>query len=678
MATYDTLQVDIGNAPNDNQGDPLRQAFDKINQRFQELRIFVSNRGDWMPNTAYTADPNRDWVIVDGVGYLATINHVSGATFAADLAAGKWVDADSVNALVAAQDAQADVDALRADLASTTSGNGAELVGFKQAGTGAVDRTALSKMRERVSVFDFMTPAQIADVQSGAGEMNVTAAIQAAIDAVHTSGGGEVFMPEGTYSVGATASPETWQAYAAGGTIETLGPAACCLILRDRVYLRGAGINATLIVLPLSTNVDGVYVTNSPNGYGIKDLTIDGRWNEIAELNSHGVFWVTSIITGEASTVFSNGEILNVGVRRFSSYGFGIEYGVFKNNLFDNIYIQKTGADGIDVKNRHSNRGNRISNATISEFGLRASLLSQAGIDLRGEGWSIISPRITDYGRSDTEHAAIRFRENSTGVDTNGAGASKSFVQDFVIQATNTNTRGIESYGSACTIGPGDISGCSLGVWIKGLNENVAATDNLIFGVTVDGNGSSGNAFASEGPFVLRTRWVGCTAKNISQGWRPAGSDDQIIGCAVGSGVAFPLLLTGNPTRLTITSSPSLTFEQKAPSFLSEGPITIANNAVVFVPTGNSSFYRFGLISTASAGAAQPLNLFGFRPSSSPQCTSIVTIAATTNVLFTTGVLTGTTGGVGNFTVSAVEGGLYIENRGGSSRTVHLTFFGPR
>jgi hypothetical protein len=92
MATYDTLQVDIGSAPNDAQGDPLRQAFDKINQRFQELRVFVSNRGDWQPSTAYTANPNRDWVIVNGVGYLATSNHTSGATFAADLAAGKWVD----------------------------------------------------------------------------------------------------------------------------------------------------------------------------------------------------------------------------------------------------------------------------------------------------------------------------------------------------------------------------------------------------------------------------------------------------------------------------------------------------------------------------------------------------------------------------------------------------------
>ena len=180
MATYDTLQVDIGNAPNDDQGDPLRQAFDKINQRFQELRIFVNNRGVWQPSTAYTADPNRDWVIVDGVGYLAISNHVSGATFAADLAAGKWVNADSVQ--------------LRADLASTVSGNGAELVGFKQAGTGAVDRTALSKMQAIVSANDF----EGADKTGGSES---SGAFLLALQKIKLAGGGVLTAEPGIYKV---------------------------------------------------------------------------------------------------------------------------------------------------------------------------------------------------------------------------------------------------------------------------------------------------------------------------------------------------------------------------------------------------------------------------------------------------------------------------------------------
>ena len=44
---------------------------------------------------------------------------------------------------------------------------GSALVGFLQSGTGAVSRTVQSKERDIVSVFDFMTTAQIVDVQSG-------------------------------------------------------------------------------------------------------------------------------------------------------------------------------------------------------------------------------------------------------------------------------------------------------------------------------------------------------------------------------------------------------------------------------------------------------------------------------------------------------------------------------
>lgn len=162
MSTYDTLKVDIGNTPNDDQGDPLRTAFDKINQRFAELRIFVSNRGNWQPNTAYTANPNRDWVIVAGVGYLATGNHISGATFAADLAAGKWLAADALLAI-------AQTDALRADLASAA---GAASVGFRQFGAGAAHRSLQAKAREVVSIEDFGANGTLA------GD---TAAIKAAI-----------------------------------------------------------------------------------------------------------------------------------------------------------------------------------------------------------------------------------------------------------------------------------------------------------------------------------------------------------------------------------------------------------------------------------------------------------------------------------------------------------------
>lgn len=89
-------------------------------------------------------------------------------------------------------------DILRNDLASTASGKGAALVGFKQAGAGAVTRTAQSKMRESVSVLDFgADPTGVADS---------TAAIQAAINQIKTQGGGSVVFPYGNYKVTSTVS----------------------------------------------------------------------------------------------------------------------------------------------------------------------------------------------------------------------------------------------------------------------------------------------------------------------------------------------------------------------------------------------------------------------------------------------------------------------------------------
>ena len=79
-------------------------------------------------------------------------------------------------------------------LDAVTGSNGAASVGYMPAGTGAVATTVQAKLRERVSVFDFMTAAQIADVQAGTALVDVTAAFQAALNS-----GKSLFVPAGTY-----------------------------------------------------------------------------------------------------------------------------------------------------------------------------------------------------------------------------------------------------------------------------------------------------------------------------------------------------------------------------------------------------------------------------------------------------------------------------------------------
>lgn len=69
---------------------------------------------------------------------------------------------------------------------------------YTPAGTGAVVSTVQSKLRESVSVFDFMTAAQISSVVARDKTQDVTAAIQNAL-ASFGSGGGTLHMPKGLY-----------------------------------------------------------------------------------------------------------------------------------------------------------------------------------------------------------------------------------------------------------------------------------------------------------------------------------------------------------------------------------------------------------------------------------------------------------------------------------------------
>lgn len=85
--------------------------------------------------------------------------------------------------------------ALATQLASSA---GAAGVGFLQSGTGAVARTAQSKLRERISVFDFMSESQIADVTGGTASIDVRGAIANAVVAAR---GKVLVFPKGQYRI---------------------------------------------------------------------------------------------------------------------------------------------------------------------------------------------------------------------------------------------------------------------------------------------------------------------------------------------------------------------------------------------------------------------------------------------------------------------------------------------
>ncbi len=157
--------------------------------------------------------------------------------------------------------------------------DGSNLVGFLQAGSGAVPRTAQSKMRDVVSVFDFMTAAQIADVQAGTALVDVTAAIQAALN----SGAASVFFPDGNYLITSTITVGSGQSvFGNGGAVITQGANDInCLdissTLNVEIYgLHFSGAAATLSGTNFTAN-HAVYGSSTTNAT-IRNCTIYGFW----------------------------------------------------------------------------------------------------------------------------------------------------------------------------------------------------------------------------------------------------------------------------------------------------------------------------------------------------------------------------------------------------------------
>ena len=119
---------------------------------------------------------------------------------------------------------------------------------------------------QNVTIGEILTVFNVADYGAlGDNSTNDTAAIQAAIDAAATAGGGVVFLPAGTYSVGASGSTAGGQDYS--------------LFLKDKVHLCGAGMFRTTI--KAANNSDCDIITTVESGrkslMAVTDLTIDGN-----------------------------------------------------------------------------------------------------------------------------------------------------------------------------------------------------------------------------------------------------------------------------------------------------------------------------------------------------------------------------------------------------------------
>lgn len=155
---------------------------------------------------------------------------------------------------------------------SDKSANGAlvkaQLNSFLQSGDDAVQRSVQGKLRDVVSVFDFMTEAQIADVKAGTLTLDVTTVIQAAIDAL-----------PGTFDVFANFSGNQYSGkpspilFFPAGTYKV---SERILIEKNNVAIRGEGWNASIIKYVGNSIISEVIRFRNSHYGELSDIGIDG------------------------------------------------------------------------------------------------------------------------------------------------------------------------------------------------------------------------------------------------------------------------------------------------------------------------------------------------------------------------------------------------------------------
>ena len=137
-------------------------------------------------------------------------------------------------------------------------------LGFLPSGTNAVTRTIQNKLRDQVSLFDFMTETDIAAARAGVNPPDVTAALTSAIAASKN-----IYIPAGKYKISQ-------------------------VDIGERIVLEGAGTYQTLIYV-MKANVGtnrGLYFrrnTEAESGMILKQLSLEAEDYLTAGKHSYGI-----------------------------------------------------------------------------------------------------------------------------------------------------------------------------------------------------------------------------------------------------------------------------------------------------------------------------------------------------------------------------------------------------
>lgn len=384
--------------------------------------------------------------------------------------------------------------------AAIASQSNASGVAYTPAGTGAVATTVQAKLRQYISVFDFMTSAQIADVQANTALVDVTAAIQAAITASN-----DVYFPAGTYSVDAQINLKS------GLTLS--GTPASIIKLASVVtpyVLRGDSLNNIVLenITILGNGLSGystVYLSNSSN------VLVQNC--KITKSGSNALWFVTCSFVKVENCELSNNYYYGLEFRDCDGckaianlcYGNG-DTGVAVSAGGRGIMLWRTRGSYI--------AGNRL--VANNEYGFR--IYSEAADTYSSYGNVITGNYFQDNVRSDF----VLYDESLT-----GSLVYRNVISDnIVVRSTNT------TLGNVYTLHGG---------------QNTFVNNHAYK------NGAFGTDCAFLFYYNFDTTVIGCSAANFQQAFSFSGSERVTLQNCLGNGVAQAV--TSELKNITIKNS---------------------------------------------------------------------------------------------------------------------------
>jgi hypothetical protein len=227
-----------------------------------------------------------------------------------------------------------------ATLAQLAASGGSNLIGYLPAGTGAVATTVQTKLRESVSVFDFMTAAQIADVKANTALIDVTTAMQAAINVVKTVGG-RVVVPQGTYLISnslvladETATYASVQFVGQGAPVIKSNNLSAPIIKIGGLLMRLEGFNLQYTSQPTSGQTDAVAIRT----YNLSYSVIQSIY--VYQVRN-GIDQYQGVVAATGTNTFFSNTISDIVIQRYTGYGVIMipTSGGNSGSVWSNIYI---------------------------------------------------------------------------------------------------------------------------------------------------------------------------------------------------------------------------------------------------------------------------------------------------------------------------------------------------